>query len=82
MLLFEARFDIADDSFGLIVAAVDGQPARTLWNETAQHQNAAAKDRTDPEGEPPSQFGPQQIGVQQHNGCGGTESRADPETSV
>ena len=63
-----------DELLGLLVAAVDEQPARALRHVAAHEQDADAEDRAEPEGEAPADVGGEQRLVEQHE----REQRARP----
>jgi hypothetical protein len=57
-----------DDPLGLVVPAVERQPARALRHVAAHEQDAEREDRAHREREPPADVGVEQVGVQQDAG--------------
>ncbi len=81
-LLGDPLLDVVDDPLGLLLAAVDEQPARALRDVAPHQQDGQAEDRADPEGDPPADVGGQQRGVEEDDRGHRAEDRAHPEGAV
>ena len=67
----DALLDRAHELLGLVLAAVDGQPARALGHVAAHEHDGQAHDRAEAEGQPPAEVDREQALVEQHEGqCG------------
>jgi hypothetical protein len=73
---------VADQLLGLVVVAVDEQPAGALGDVAADQQDAQAEHRPQPEGEPPAQVDREQVLVQQQQRQRGPEHGPEPERPV
>ncbi len=80
-LLGDLALDAVDDPLGLLLAAVDEQPARALGHVPAHEQDADAEDRAEAEGEAPAQVDREDV-HEQHVGAERAERRAEPVGAV
>ena len=64
-LLAHLGLDRVDDPLGLLLLAVDEQPARALRHVPAHEQDGEAEDRAEAEGEPPAEVRGEDRGVEQ-----------------
>jgi hypothetical protein len=76
-LLLDLPLDLVDQLLGLLVAAVDEQPAGALGDVAPHQQDAQAEDGAKAEGDPPADVGGEQVLVQQHQRQGGPEHLVD-----
>jgi hypothetical protein len=81
-LLLDLPLDVADQLLGLVVVAVDEQPAGALGHVTPDQQDAKAEDGAEPERDPPAEVDREQALVQQHQRQGGPEHGPEPERAV
>jgi hypothetical protein len=64
-LLLDPPLDVGDQLLGLVVVAVDEQPAGALGDVAPDQQDAEAEHGPQPEGEPPADVDREQVLVQQ-----------------
>jgi hypothetical protein len=81
-LLFDLALDLVDDPLGLLLAAMDEQPARALGHVAAHQQDAEAEDRAHPECEPPARVTGEDRRVEEDQGRNRPDGRADPIAPV
>ena len=81
-LVGDGLLDVGDDPLGLVLAAVDEQPARALRHVAADQQDPDGQDRAEAEGQPPAPLGVDDGRVQERDGQQRADGRADPERSV
>jgi hypothetical protein len=74
--------DFADDLLGLVVAAVDEEPAGALGDVRADDQDADAEHGADQEGEPPAEVRREDRGVEQRHREQRADRGADPVGAV
>ena len=74
--------DLTDDPLGLVVAAVQREPARALGHVAAHEQNAERQDRPHPNVSAPADVRVEQVRIQQDRRDGGAERGAQPVAAV
>src|SRR5688500_18041561 len=78
----KSLLDAGDDRLGLLFAAMGHEPARTFRDPHAHEEDDEAEDGADEEGHAPAKVRAEIGRVEQHDGSGGADRRADPETAV
>src|SRR5690606_34349944 len=80
--VLHAPLDDGDDAFGLVVTAVDQQPARALRDVPADQEDHQGEDGAQPEGEPPAEVGREDRRVERDDRQQGPADRAQPVAAV
>ncbi len=81
-LLPDLLLDGVDDGLGLVLAAVDEEPARTLGHVAPNHEDRQAEHGAAPEREPPADVLREQVGVEEQQCGDGAERGAEPVAAV
>ena len=78
----DVLLDPLDDPLGLILAAVDEQPARALGHVPPHEQDREGEHRAEPEGQAPAEVGREEAGVEQEDRGDGTARGTEPVGAV
>src|SRR5579875_1115555 len=81
-LVLHPLFDLAHDLARLLRLAMGHQPARALWDPSAEQQHDKTDRAADEEGEAPAPFGVDQLRVERGAGPDRAERRAQPEAAI